>query len=131
MWVPSEEKKLITNCRVSKERLEPIKVAMGWEAPNPQNEWPDNVISTMAIAYSCGMIARQGTTIKHEHAATELALCERLSSQAATIMKGILVGMGDENDHEFLAFYMCGTEGIKGPESITKEYIRAVFGDTI
>lgn len=131
----SHKKEVITNCRASEKMLKPIKEAMAQRNPDPDGEWPewaDNVISVKALAYSpCGRMTRQGTPIEHKHAANELALCQRLSSQAARIMKGIPVGMSDEGDHKFLPFYICGTVGANVPKKITEKYVRSVFGETI
>ena len=127
--------RLVTNSRLSQIPLKPIKEAMEQSNPDPQSEWPewaDNVISTKTITYApCGRITREGTRIEHKHEAHELAMCKRLSLQAAKIMKGIPVGMGDEGDHEFMPFYICGTMGVKAPGKITEKYLRSVFGGTI
>jgi hypothetical protein len=115
--------------------LKPLKEAMAQWNPDPDSEWPewaDNIISVRALAYSpCGMMTRQGTSIEHKHAANELAMCQRLSSQAAKIMKGIPVTMSDEGDNEFVPFYICGTVGAKVPEKITEKYLRSAFGGII
>lgn len=95
--------RLVTNCRQSRTSLKPLKEAMEQANPDPQSKWPewaDNVVSTKTIAFSpCGRLTRQGASIKHKHEPAEVALCKRLSLQAAKIMKGLPVGMGDERRH--------------------------------
>lgn len=126
--------RLITNCRQSRTSLKPLKEAMEQSNPDPQSEWPewaDNVVSTKSIAFSpCGQLTRQGMSIKHKHEPAEVALCKRLSSQAAKIMKGILVRMSDEGEHKFLPFYVCGSVGDKVLENITEKSIREVLAGT-
>jgi hypothetical protein len=67
--------------------------------PGTGDEWPGQFLSTRTIAFSCGMLARQGDGAAHAHDADELKRCRRLAAEAVTIMKGVQIGGADEGDH--------------------------------
>jgi hypothetical protein len=90
---------MITNCRINPEPLAMIKECMntvGMDYVAPNSEWPWNVISKSAVAYSCGKIAREGEKVEHNHDPGELELCMTLAEEAAKVMAGIEIGMGSE-----------------------------------
>jgi hypothetical protein len=68
--------------------------------PDPTGEWPGQFLSNRTVAYSCGILARQGEPVTHDHDPDELARCRRLTAEAAGIMSGVLIRCGDEGDHE-------------------------------
>ncbi len=103
----------------------------GMEKKAPNSEWPWNVISTLAVTYSCGAIGRRGDVLEHDRDPSELKLCIDLAEEAANIMRGVFIGMGDEGDHEFSPFYITAAPGITAPKIITEEFIRKAFGGTI
>jgi hypothetical protein len=69
--------------------------------------------------------------IPHDHDPIEFQLCQDLAAQAAEIMSGIYIGMGDENDHELAPFYVVANQDQAAPTSITEKEIRSAFGGTI
>jgi len=93
-------------------------------------EWPNNIISSRAVAYRTGTIARRGEPLDPV-APGELALCRRLARQAAAIMKTVPVGMGSETSACFRPFFV--TAGVDGPRRrrIDERVIRRAFGGTI
>jgi hypothetical protein len=103
----------------------------GQDDQDPDSEWPWNVLSTKAVAYSCGAIARQGAEFEHCHQPEELALCRRLSGEAARIMAGIDVGMGNEGSCAFRPFFVAANIGHKAPREVTEADLRRAFGGTI
>jgi hypothetical protein len=97
----------------------------------PGSEWPWNLISKNAVAYSCGMIARRGESTQHSHDPAELARCRDLATAAAAIMAGTYSGMGSESDAWWEAFFVTANAGIEPPRRLTEDVIRATFGGTI
>ena len=119
---------MVRNCKIDDKRLEPLKECFAGEGPD---EWPDNYLSCKTVVYSCGRIARAGEATKHDHDPAELALCKRLSQEAADIMAGTYLGMSDEGNHEFDPFFVTANAGDKVPQKLTDKHVRAAFGRTI
>jgi hypothetical protein len=94
-------------------------------------EWPNNVISSRAVAYESGVIAREGEPIVHRVDPDELARCARLADAAAAIMQGHYVGMKSEADSHFTPWYRVANVGDEPPTSIDETFVRALFGGTI
>src|SRR5438874_6832499 len=66
----TQEHRFITDCNIDTERLAVFgdcKETSGMDHNAAQSEWPWNVLSKNAIAYSCGAIARPGVPIRHKH----------------------------------------------------------------
>jgi len=127
-------KRPVTDCKADPERLAVFKECMatyGVEKNAPGSEWPWNCISTRAVAYSCGAVARSGETVKHEHDPGELDRCRRLSAEAARLMEGQDVGMGSESGDPFRPFFVAANVGAAVPAEVTDELIRRAFGGTI
>ncbi|HEY7152790.1 MAG TPA: hypothetical protein VH575_02425 [Gemmataceae bacterium] len=121
---------MVHNCKIDDKRLEPLKECMNnWGTG--AGEWITNYLSVKTVAYSCGAIARAGEAIKHDHDPAELALCKRLSKEAAKIMAGTYLKMGDESDHEFAPFFVTANAGDKVPRKLNEKRVRAAFGGTI
>ncbi|ESA32389.1 hypothetical protein N836_27755 [Leptolyngbya sp. Heron Island J] len=97
----------------------------------PEDEWDWNIISKRAVVYACGTICRDGDVVEHNHHPTEFGLCQRLSQEAAEIMDGIYINMGDESDHHFSSFYIVANSGSNSPAEITEDLMRSAFGGTI
>jgi len=94
-------------------------------------EWPNNIISRRAVVYRDGTIARGTDSIAHALNTAELALCERLSSEAAHLMAGVSVGMGSESDDVFRNFFIVSPPGSAKPIAIDEALIRERFGGTL
>ncbi|EKV00787.1 hypothetical protein Lepto7375DRAFT_2921 [Leptolyngbya sp. PCC 7375] len=128
---------MIQNCQIDPTRLDPMMECMDIMDISelvdsvPEDEWDWNIISKRAVVYSCGIICRDGDVVEHNHHPTEFDLCQRLSQEAADIMDGIYIKMGDEGDHEFSPFYIVANSGSNIPEEITEDLTRSAFGGTI
>lgn len=97
----------------------------------PDAEWPNNIISRRAVVYGNGVIARRDDPVRHAVDPDELALCRRLSEEAAGVMAGVDVGMGSESGDPFRGFFVAANVDEPVPTAITEELIRAKFGGTI
>jgi hypothetical protein len=102
-----------------------------YDVGNSESEWPNNILSRKTVVYGCGRIARKGDPVRHNVEPEELALCRRLSSEAAELMAGVDVGMGSESGDPFRAFYIAANADDPVPESIDEALIRSKFGGTI
>jgi hypothetical protein len=94
-------------------------------------EWPGQFLSTRTIAFSCGMLARQGDDTVHDHDAEELKQCRRLAAEAAEIMKGVLIGGSDEGDHTLHPFCIPANVGDPVPKKITETVFRTALRGTV
>src|SRR5437867_8829231 len=100
---------MIHDCRIDPERLALLRECMetyGQEGHARESEWPWNVLSTRAVAYSCGALARDGESIIHNHDASEFEFCKKLALEAAQIIAEREVGMGNEGECEFSPYYV-------------------------
>ncbi|AFY57148.1 hypothetical protein Riv7116_4734 [Rivularia sp. PCC 7116] len=125
---------VIQNCQIDPEYFEPISEcadAVGMECENPGSEWPWNVISMNATAYSCGAICRVGDEMEHNHSAEELAMCKRLASEIAELAKDISWGAHSASIVAPSPFYVVANIGAEVPVKIDKKLIRRIFGGTI
>jgi hypothetical protein len=112
---------MIHNCQIDPERFALISECTetyGMEDRDPENEWVWNVISRKTVAYSCGRMSREGEVIEHNHNPDEITLCQQLSKEAAIVMSGHFINMGDEGDHGFSPFYIVVNEGMPISEFI-------------
>ena len=94
-------------------------------------EWPDNIISGLAVAYESGVVARSGEIVRHAVDRDELALCRTLAHEAAAIMAGVEVGMGSESSAHFSEFCVAANVDALRPERIDESIVRRAFGGTI
>lgn len=94
-------------------------------------EWPNNLISRRAVVHSTGAIGKKGDRFQIRVEPKELALCERLSTEAAKIMGGVEVGMGSESGAFFEPFFIAAEIGAAVPSRIDEALIRKRFGGTI
>jgi hypothetical protein len=125
---------MIRDCRIDPERLAPVRECMetyGQDHLDPDGEWPWNVISKRAVAYSCGAIARAGAAVEHCHQPDELERCRRLAGEAARFMAGVDVGMGNEGSCEFSPFFVTANVDQNAPRRLTEAVVRGAFGGTI
>src|SRR5947209_8433000 len=125
---------LVTDCKPDPERLAVFRECMetyGVDAGAPADEeWPWNVVSRRAVAYSCGRIARAGEPVEHRHDPEDLAMCRRLSAEAAAVMEGTAVGMGSESTDPFRPFFVAANVGAAVPEAVNEQLVRRAFGET-
>ncbi|WP_346289186.1 hypothetical protein [Sphaerothrix gracilis] len=130
---------VVRDCQPDAERLLPLAECMETygvrsntrDPHDPQGEWPHNCISTQTVAYSCGLLCRDGDETHHNHAVAELEKCRRLARQAASIMDGIAVGFGSESEDYFRPFLITASQEDQAPQAITADLIRSAFGGTI
>ncbi len=125
----------IDNCQINPKRLQSLTECLetyGIERDDPdEKNWPHNVLSTQTVVYNCGAYCQSGDVIPHDHNPVEFKLCQDLAAEAAEIMQGIYIGMGDESDHELAPFYVVANQDHPIPTSITEQEIRSAFGGTI
>src|SRR5262245_49551077 len=109
------EARVITSCGIDKSRLAPIARAMQLPPRGYKDESPEdfslNTISKHAVAYSCGRLAMPADKPAHRHDGKDLALCRRLATEAARVMKGTEVGMGSEGSDYFAPFLVAANLG--------------------
>lgn len=124
---------LIRDCPLDPARLDPLRECMAtYGQDRAGTEWPWNVLSTRAVAYRCGAIAREGDPVAHEHDPAEFARCQRLAAAAAAATGGLGAGMGTAaDDTVYQPFYVVANVGVKVPARITERLIRRAFGGTI
>ena len=122
----------ITNLEPDPERLAVIEqctdsFGMGKDGA----DWPNNIISRYAVAYSHGGIARKGEAPAFKVDPEELATCRRLADEALATMEGRNVGMGSEIDSPFRTFFIVANVDDPAVPRITESLVRAKFGGTI
>jgi hypothetical protein len=125
---------MIQNCVVDAEKLAILSECTdtyGMENRDPENEWVWNLISRKTVVYSGGSIGREGETLKHNHDPAEMELCQKLAQEAAAIMDGQLIDLGDEGEHGFSPFYVVANDGQDAPELVNEAVIRSAFGGAI
>jgi hypothetical protein len=117
--------------------LDPDKLAIiqecmeNYGVGSPEAEWANNIISRKAIVYQSGVIAREGSPVRHSVDRVELALCENLADTVEKLMAGVEAGMGSEASTHFRRFYIAANVDESIPSIINEELIRSKFGETI
>jgi hypothetical protein len=107
--------------------------------PPDKGRWPFNVLARDAVVYSCGAIALPGIVVPHRHSEAELALCRRLSAEAAGLTspepftpESWLYLVRTSSTNSFLGpFFMVANEGAPVVSSITADEVRRAFRGTI
>jgi hypothetical protein len=94
-------------------------------------EWANVSLTPLAVAYSCGALAREGDRVEHDHDPAELALCRRVSAEAARVMDGVEVGMGSGGTDYFAPFFVAANRGQVVPDVIDEAVVRRAFGGTL
>jgi hypothetical protein len=102
-----------------------------YDVGSPEAEWPNNMISRLAVVFDSGAIIRQGKPIEQVVSEVELDLCRRLSQEIAGQMSGVEVGMASNSGDEFHDFYIAALGNGEPPERIDQALIRQRFGGTI
>ena len=122
----------ITDFDLDPARLAPLRECMdNYGIGDPNAEWPNNIISRKAVVYGSGVIAREGTPVRHNVAPQEFALCKRLASEVSALMSGVMVGMYSEADDPFHEFFIVANTDDPPIAKIDEALIRSKFGDTI
>jgi hypothetical protein len=113
-------------------RLAVIRECMeNYDVGDANAEWPNNVISRYAVVYRDGTIALRDDAVSYAVDTDELALCEKLSGEAAETMNGVTIGMGSESDDAFKGFFIAAPAGSRPPSRIDEPLIRSRFGGTL
>ncbi|HTI51126.1 MAG TPA: hypothetical protein VL475_09245 [Planctomycetaceae bacterium] len=102
-----------------------------YDVGDPGAEWPNNILSTKAVIYTSGRIARKGEPVTHQVDPDELDLIKRLAHDALKVVAGVSVGMGSSASDPFREFYSAANMNEEHPEKIDEALIRARFGGTI
>jgi hypothetical protein len=124
--------KAVSSCKRDPRRLGVLAECRKSSGPTDNaEEWPSQFLSTGTIAFSCGMLARQGDGALHAHDAEELKRCRRLAAEAAAIMTGVLIGGNDESDHTLDAFWVPANVGDPVPKRITEAAFRKAMRGTV
>jgi hypothetical protein len=109
--------KTVTNCKPDPSRLGMLAECRKRSgSPDHRGEWPGQFLSTRTIAYSCGVLARQGEGVVHAHEAEELTRCRRLAA---------------EGDHTLGRFWIPANVGEPVPKKITEAVLRKAMRDTV
>ena len=124
--------KTVSSCKPNPSRLGVLAECRKSSGPADNGEeWPGQFLSTRTVAFSCGMLGRQGDSIVHNHDAEELKRCRRLAAEAAEIMEGVLIGGNDESDHTLDLFWIPANVGDPVPKKITETVFRKAMRDTV
>ncbi len=130
--IGSKSKMNILDFDLDPARLAPLRECMeNYDVGSPDAEWPNNIISRKAVAYGSGVIAREGTPVRHNVTPEEFALCKCLAGEACTLMTGVMVGMGSESDDPFHEFFIAANVDDPIPTEIDEALIWSKFGGTI
>jgi len=125
---------VITACRVDEGRLRALAGSMDpGGAYGPElGDWPRNVISRHAVAYSCGALTRAGAAREHRHDPAELQQCQELAAQAAKLLVGVEpVGSEADSGGAFLPFFITANVGVAREAHLDAAAVREAFGGTI
>jgi hypothetical protein len=128
---------MLQKCAIDLSRLAMFKECMENHGVKDQNdEWARNLIASDAVAYSCGLICRGGSSIGHQHDENEFQLCQAISQELADLMLDvetnyIAIGGDEKIANYFFPYYVVANVGADIPKSITENLIRSVFGAAI
>jgi hypothetical protein len=123
---------LVRNCKPDSSRLGVLaECTTGCDFRGTGGEWPGHFLSTRTVAYSCGILAREGEAVVHAHDRDELKRCRRLAAEAAAIMQGVYIGWADESDHLLGPFSIPANAGDTAPRRITEKVFRAALRGTV
>jgi hypothetical protein len=119
---------LVRNCKPDPKRLGVLAECMRpFDPQGLGGEWPGQYLSTRTVAYSCGLLAREGEAVAHAHDREELGRCRRLSAEAARIMEGVYIRWSDEGDHTLDQFCIPANAGDPVPGRITEKLFRTAM----
>ena len=122
----------VRNCKPDPARLGALAELMtGCDFQGTGGEWPGHFLSNRTVAYSCGILAREGDAVIHAHDANELKRCRRLADEAADIMKDVYIGMSDESDHTLHPFFLPAMIGDPVPKRLTDQVFLTAMRGTV
>lgn len=123
---------LVSNCKPDPTGLAVLAECLtGCDFQGTGGEWPGHFFSNRTVAYSCGIVARDGDPVVHAHDRDELKRCKMLAAEAAAIMKDVYIRMGDESDHTLSPFFIPANVGDKVPKKITEDVFRKAMRDIV
>lgn len=108
-----------------------LECTRNWQVGDREFEWPNNMISTRAIVYESGAIARKGSRDSCTYDADELKLCKKLAHGAYVGNKGLHFDIGSESVNPIWEFYVAADADAAPRKRITSAFIRSRFGETI
>jgi hypothetical protein len=124
--------KPITHFELDQEKLSIIHDCIdNYGVGSFEAEWANNIISSKAVVYQSGVIARNDSPVKHLVDLDELILCKNLAEEIESIMSGVEVGMGSESSTQFRKFYIAANIDEQIPNTINEQLIRSKFGGII
>lgn len=94
---------------------------------DPNDDWGMGNVSTRAVVYSCGHLARADKPLDHRHDPAELALCERLARDAASRLTQLRMGEGEP----IRPFFATAVVGEPVREWLDARAVRWAFGGTL
>ena len=107
----------------------------GCTLPNADPRWPRNCLALDAQAMQCGRLMSTSVAAPlHGHAPGASAQCAALAASMAARLQGLLVGRGDESDHDWFAFSapaLAGAGAAAGEGLVTEEELRAACGGAL
>jgi hypothetical protein len=127
-------KELITDCDVDPDRravFADCTETYGMDDQAPESDWPWNVLSKRAIAYSCGIFCQPDAHMRHRHDSDEFRLCRRLATEAGETMGEMEIGMGSDSLDPFRPYFVVADVDAPPPSRITEATIREAFAGTI
>lgn len=93
---------------------------------DPSDEWGMGNVSRRAVRYSCGCLTRKGHPLAHAHDPAEVALCQRIATEAADRLKDFTAGEGEQ-----IWPFFAATTTDSAPAKLDEALVRAAFGGTI
>ncbi len=96
-----------------------------------EGEWVNNTISQNAQFWSCGMVSRNRSSLKHNHDLEELARCHSLANEVAHIMGSVWCMFRSGSDPETHPFFVAAQRGAVIPGRVDEARIRSALGDTL
>ena len=96
-----------------------------------EGEWVNNTISQEAKFWSCGMVARESSPLKHDHDPMELARCHSLANEAAALMGEVWQMLRSGSDPDTQPFFITAQRGAAIPSSVSESLILEALGGTL
>jgi hypothetical protein len=123
---------LVTDCRPLPADANLFAGAMDdYGEPADRGRWPFNVLARDTVVYSCGAVALPEVPARHAHRADELALCLRLSAEAAEVMAEVYLVRSSSLSSYLYPYYMAANTDAPAVTAVTADEIRRAFGGTI
>ena len=121
----------INGCVIDARCLRPLSDSMICSGPDyPRDDWNHSCIHPETVAYSCGRLFRPDRPNQHDHDAAEIKRCRDLANEAAQLMKGIEIN-DSESSSNLAPFFITANRGDIVPASLSADFIRVAFNETI